>query len=295
MIYPNDKNPIHEKITIRKPLTKLNESIPIHWLDGNIFKTHIGNALSIIFPNTENYFVNTIKKFLPVIRNPRLNRDIQSFIGQEIQHKGQHENIWELLESQGFVISNFVKVYEFFILRTWQSIIPDELNLSIIAGIEHFNTIFAEISIEEDLFKNSDPNMKEIFEWHLAEELEHKNVAYDVLQEVNDSYFLRLQGMIIAYILIMTAMGSANLHLLLQEDPRNWQRIFKEGKDFLFVRDKISMKLFSRFIDYFKPEFHPAQSKTHHLVDKIILSMKFEPILNKNAANSINSTRENIS
>lgn len=62
------------------------------------------------------------------------------------------------------------------------------MNLAIIAGFEHLTTLFAEFALETDFLAEAEPKLRELFEWHGAEEIEHKSVAYDVFQNATDSY-----------------------------------------------------------------------------------------------------------
>lgn len=274
-----------DRIPVRKPIVNLKKETPVHWLDGNIFKTHLANSLSLLFPDAESYFIRTAKSFLAQVPDPKLKKDILAFIGQETQHKRTHEKTWILLEDQGFRIRPFLESYNYLSFQVLEKLFPPKLNLSIVAGLEHFTALLSELVLSDQLMKNSEPLLREIFEWHCAEELEHKHVAFDLFESVSDDYKLRIFGILIASFLLMGYSITGILVLVAQDDSRDWLRLLGEAKDFLFSKDRVFGKGFSSYLDYFKPSFHPNQRDTKYMQEEVLRNLKFEPILNKLPAN----------
>ncbi|MCC5814061.1 MAG: metal-dependent hydrolase [Leptospira sp.] len=275
-----------ERITVRRPIAAIRKETPKHWLGGDMFKTYLANTLTILFPDTEEYFIRTTKKFLPSISNPKLKKDVLSFIGQEAQHSKIHHKTWTILESQGFEIRGFLKYFNTLSFGIIEKFLTPKINLSVVAGLEHFTTILAELILENNLMKDADPVMKDIFEWHCAEELEHKHVAFDLLKYQEDRYDLRFLGYIIASALVLGYSLQGILYLAIQGDLKHWQRFINEAKDFLIKRDKAFPKGFSKYLDYLHPDFHPNQKDTRDLIFNVIVNMQFEPILNTKSANT---------
>jgi len=61
------------------------------------------------------------------------------------------------------------------------------------------------------------PEVKSLLLWHAAEEIEHKAVAYDVLQRVNSRYTVRVAGLAIATTLLLVWWAMAFRMLVEQE------------------------------------------------------------------------------
>lgn len=285
MIYPNKKNPIPENITIRKPLSQITNKLPIHWLDGNIIKTQVANALSIIFKNEEEYFIKTVRKFIPRVKNQKLKKEIISFIGQEEQHCEFHSEFCNKLVDQGFDFKFLSFNLKNLIYGTMGAFFSDELNLSIASGLEHYNKTIAELSLSDKVFSNSDANLRELFEWHLAEELEHSNVVYDLLQEIDSSYFHRIQGLAIASLVRNFTLTTTTASMVAQDDLSQFLRIWKESKEFFFTKDQILYKLFLQIINYAKPDFHPSQHSMTDIINDIFKNRNFEIFFSKKSAN----------
>ena len=73
-------------------------------------------------------------------------------------------------------------------------------SLAYAEGFEAMALVIGQMLIEERvyLFGNSNPAVASLVLWHFVEEIEHKNVAYDVLHHLYPGYFLRISGLIYA-------------------------------------------------------------------------------------------------
>lgn len=67
------------------------------------------------------------------------------------------------------------------------------------AGIEHFTAVFAEYAMNnEEIFTNSlDDKQRGLWMWHMLEESEHKDIAYDTYQVLSANYPLRVAGFLL--------------------------------------------------------------------------------------------------
>lgn len=72
--------------------------------------------------------------------------------------------------------------------------------LGIYAAAEHFTAVVGEWLLDNAEFDRIgvDPTMLDLLRWHGAEELEHRNVAFDAYQYVDGGYFRRVRTAVIA-------------------------------------------------------------------------------------------------
>lgn len=233
------------------------ESIPKHWLDNNAYKTHLLNSLTLFLPDVEHYLNRTIKKAQPQINDPALKIQTQGFVGQEGQHAKQHGKFWQNLQQQGYTIAPFLKTVKTLLHRVEQ-LSSLSLNLAIGAGLEHLTTLMASLALEEDFLDHAEPTMKELFEWHAIEEIEHRSVVFDVFQAVSKNYFFRLLGLIISHILVL-GMLNAGVFILLWQDKKlfDWQ-VWQNAAQFWLFKDKFLFKAARNAGEYIKPNFHPS-------------------------------------
>lgn len=257
------------KIKPRKMGFEPPENLEKHWVNGNALISHIANSFTLIFPEGEKFFIRSVKRFINDISNPEVRQEAKAFMGQEMNHYLEHEKFFELFEKQGYDIEPFLKFYKFVAYDVIESLLTDKLHLSTTAGLEHYTALLAELGIENDVLKNSPEIMKDLFYWHAAEEIEHKGVAFDVLQDVDNDYLLRVAGMVLASVLFLVFSGSATVTLLFQDGSLFKPDIIKNATDFFFTRQGLFPKAFKIFLEYFDPDYHPWQKQNSHLADQV--------------------------
>ena len=244
-------------------------SIPKHWLGGCAFKTHLLNSYTLIFPEGEKFFIRSIDKFKKQLKDPSLKMDVRSFMQQETQHYLEHEKFIKNLKEQGYNVEHLTSFVKFMTTKVLEPNFSDKINLSITAGLEHFTALLAEIGLSEGFLQDAEPVMKDLFEWHAAEEIEHKNVAYDVLQEVDDSYTLRVVGLFLAYIILASFSFSYTGALLSQDKKLFDFKTIKTALDVLLLKEKLFLKSISIFMRYLDPEFHPSKIDIEQLAGAV--------------------------
>lgn len=243
-----------------------DESLPRHWFGGNAFLTHMLNTWTAIFPDAERYFVRWSKKALASVTDPKVKKDIQGFIGQETMHAMQHEKLWELLRQQGYNLDPVLWVIQKFAFDWLEKSLPDNANYALVAGLEHFTAMFGEIYFENpELMQKMHPEMRRLFEWHAAEEIEHKAVAYDQFMAVDGRYLLRTAVMNLAVVGFYLITFGNTLYFMAQDrslyNPREWLTML----DVFFGKHQLALKTFLKFLEYYKPDFHPWDNQNYHL------------------------------
>lgn len=186
-------------LEVRTPELHFDDSIPHHWLAGNAFATQVFNGLNLVFPDGERFFIQSIRDCVNDSVSPALKKEIRAFNGQEGRHAHEHERYFEVLEAQGYEISGFLRFFGKF-MRFSTRFMPAPLRLSLTAGAEHYTATFGAMAFEDPLIRDAHPEMQKLLLWHATEEIEHKHVAFDVLQATHPSVWLRRAGYVLATI-----------------------------------------------------------------------------------------------
>ncbi|MBV6492979.1 MAG: hypothetical protein LDLANPLL_00986 [Turneriella sp.] len=266
-----------EAIKPHKIQVSFDDTLPKHWFGGNAFLTHLLNTFTAIFPDAERYFVRWSKKALANVTDPKIKKDIQGFIGQETMHANQHEKLWETLRAQGYDLEPVLWIVQKLGFNWVESILPDKVNYAAVAGFEHFTAMFGEMYFENpELMNTMHTEMRRLFEWHAAEEIEHKAVAFDQLQSIDDSYFLRTGVMNVAVVLLYLVAFGNTFYFMAQDgslfNPKEWINIY-EG---FFGKHDFARKSFFKFIEYYKPNFHPWDNQNYHLAESTLKAYEKE-------------------
>jgi predicted metal-dependent hydrolase len=263
-------------ITPRKPPLGF-EQVPRHWFAGLPVPTHISNGVNLLFPYGERFFVRSVYHFLDQIDDSALRETVKGFGNQEGRHAKAHEDYFDTLRAHGYAIDRFLKFYGWFSTRI-EKISSAKLRLATTAAAEHFTAIMAEGAATEMPLDLVHPQMRSLLLWHAAEELEHKSVAFDVLQKVDDSYALRVAGMAMATVMLSSWWAVATLMLLRQdgigplEAARHLRAIRAAAKKAgQHMPKPISERVFGRGLrEYLRRDFHPDQNDNYHLAGVLL-------------------------
>jgi len=231
--------------------------VPRHWLAGNAAATAVANGVNLLFPHGERFFVRSVNHFLDRIDDPELAAQIKGFFGQEGRHARAHDRFNAILRDQGYEVDRFLGAYER--LSRWiEAHVSPELRLAVTAACEHFTAILAEGAFRGGMLDASAPEMRRLLAWHAAEELEHKAVAYDVLQRIDPSYRLRVRGLAMATVLLGGFWLWAATALMRQDGLR-WPAALRQLRG-LPRGAAVVRGVFVRGIrEYLRPGFHPRQ------------------------------------
>ncbi len=259
-------------ITPRRMSFPFDESIPKRWLADNAVATHVANGVCLLFPAGERFFIRSVRHYLDRIDDPDLEKQIKGFFGQEGRHAHEHERMFAILEAQGYELRPFLQRYERIAYGIIERLTPPALNLASTAAAEHFTAIMAENALRDGVLDTADPIVKQLLLWHACEEIEHKAVAFDVLQKVNPSYALRIAGLAMASVMLASFWVAGTRMLLEQEgiSGRNARRELKRlGGD-----NPIGKKVFLKGIrEYLRRDFHPWDNDNLHLAQAYLASV----------------------
>jgi len=263
----------------RKPgLDLTSATIPRHWLAGSAVATQIANGLNLLFPAGERFFVRSVNHFLDRLGDAQ-RAEVRGFFGQEGSHARAHEQDAERLRAQGYAIDAFLATYQRWSFDVLEKLCPPELNLAATAAAEHFTAIMAEGALARGTLALAHPEMQRLLLWHAAEEIEHKHVAFDVLQVVNPSRALRVAGLALATANLLTWWLAATLMLLRQDgvslaDARRELRGMRARTP---DEGPILRRVFARGIrEYVRRDFHPRQSDNYALARAYLVQAGLE-------------------
>lgn len=204
-------------------------STPLHWMPLDPIASHLISALTLLLPEGERMFCATFAEALPLIKDEKLRKDVLGFIGQESMHAETHDKaIAEFLEGNGIDPAPFVGQMEF-IFRAVLGPRPElgELaqrqylleRLAVISGLEHMFAFLGDWVINADLESfGADPDMLDLYRWHGAEEVEHRNVAHDVAVYFEMGYTRRNLAMVVAFASLIVFLVRGTKYLVHEDD-----------------------------------------------------------------------------
>ncbi len=210
--------PAKPLLRARKIRFPFDSRIPKHWFADNAVATHVVNGVNLLFPAGERFFIRSVKHYMSRFQHDAaMTAKIRGFFAQEGSHAREHERFFALMSAHGYEINEFLRRFEWFCSRAFGRFAPPVLRLATTAACEHFTAIMAEQALQDGLLDQAHPIMRDLLRWHAAEEIEHKAVAFDVLERVSGSYLVRMAGLACATVVLGTWWMLAT-RMLLQQD-----------------------------------------------------------------------------
>ncbi len=240
-------------------------SVPRYWLRQSYTLSHTMNALSVLFPQGEQFFVDSVRHFRDRITDEALKREVRGFIGQEAMHSLEHDAMNQHVKDQQMPIAELEANLE--IILGLAKKLPKRHQLAITCGLEHLTAMMADMLLaRDDVREDMDESMRPLWVWHAIEETEHKGVAFDVFQEVGGTYAERtfylafstaMLGLVASYFTGRMMLNDWR-NFSLQDGARGLWRMWGKNGSF--------SSLIPTWLDYFRPDFHPWQHDNSELI-----------------------------
>lgn len=230
----------------------------------NVLASSLFVVFSGIFPPGERFFMESVRRFRDRIDDPALKARVSGFMGQEALHGREHERLNAFFSARGIDVSVPEQLIR--IGLGLQELLPARQQLACTTFMEHFTAFLAEQWLTDENFKrSSDPEMLKLWYWHALEELEHKSVAYDVLEKVGNSPRERALAMPIVVATLLPPILASWAWLVLKEEQRFDWREHRRGLKALFGKRGFISSILPRMPDFWQPGFHPDQHDTRAL------------------------------
>ena len=242
---------------------------PRRWWAGEPFGTAWHNALSATFPRGEAFFSEAVKAHRDGA-DAKLDAEIRAFVRQEINHTREHIAFNRLAEDAGYDIKAIdTRVAEMLALTKDR---PAIANLAVTMALEHYTAMMAAEFLENPAhFADADAEVRDMWRWHAAEEIEHKGVAFDTWNHATRDWTPGKRWRVRSLVMVsVTARFFKNrwtdsLELLAQDGITGWKAKWGLFK-YLTVSPGIVRRIFPAWLAYFKPGFHPWDHDDRELI-----------------------------
>jgi predicted metal-dependent hydrolase len=245
--------------------TKLDfhlDQAPRFWFGNDPFRTRMFDALSLTFPEGERYFIESVRLFRDKISDPDLQERVADFIRQEAQHGIAHDKMNQVMKDQGMPIDAFTKRLKK-IFRFELEYRSPQYNIAMTAAAEHLTALMADTFYSKKAtLADADPFVRALFAWHAIEEMEHRDVAFDVMREVGEVTELTRRSALVITSILMFGFTFYRTNVMLKSDGFNLKQrlnMARKGIPWFFGRNGILTVKRAQYSDWFKKDFHPNQ------------------------------------
>ncbi len=240
------------------------ESLTPTWMRGDPYLTAFCDALSMLFPEGERFFIRSVNACVDQLQDPVLEQQVRAFVVQEALHTREHEAYNRALAAHGCDVA-IMEGRAAAALGTARAKIS---RLAVTVAIEHLTAMFAHMVLRDpSLFADAPEPLRDLWTWHSLEEMEHKGVAFDVYLAVTGAmgmspwkrYALRCLALLQATRLILKVQHANMLDLLEARGypttgRARWYRLW-----LMFGSPGYYRRGLPYFLRFFRPGFHPWQ------------------------------------
>jgi predicted metal-dependent hydrolase len=237
------------------------------WMRGDVYMTTLLEALSLVFPEGERFFVDSVRQLRDRVTTPELAASVAAFIGQEAMHAKEHRALNQTFEAAGLGVASSIDTQLRGILQLVRRVLAPESNLAATAALEHFTAILAEGLLTNQRWRDDfTREVRPLWLWHALEEIEHKAVAMDVYRAAGGGEVRRLAIMVAASILFFTILGYFQLRIVRTRGGlrRPWRLI--PGFARIWIWPAYFTRLAPAYLSYYRPGFHPHDRETRALI-----------------------------
>lgn len=290
----------HHVIKPRRVQFDLKNS-PLHWLPDDPYSTHMINSINLLLPPGELWFCRVYNKALPMVTNPRIAEDVRGFIKQEAIHARVHSGAIPYLQAHGmdteafqaraeWLFEQFLGEAPFGIPALRKPAFEKRwiiIRVGLIAAIEHFTGMLGQWCMDNTSWDKGDATIADMFRWHLAEEVEHRNVAFELFEHLCQTqlgfYASRQALMAIVFPLFLYYLTEGGKALAKQDKNPRAQRIGKMSLFRMLIElQRVGRRtenvptfgyLLAGTLRWLSPKFHPEfEGNTQQALDYLARS-----------------------
>lgn len=245
-----------------RPLPSVPASLPRFWHPAGAMATYFFNALSLIFPPGERYFITSVRAFRKSVQDPKLTGEVKAFMAQESRHDRAHTSYNTQLDALGYDASGYEAKFEKQLEWARRARSPIH-QLAQTVACEHFTAAVAEVALERGWFDELSPEVAEIWHWHAIEEAEHKAVCFDLYRAVGGAYWRRIVAYLEIALTFPILMLAMMVHMAVHDRRHLGLKDLHQGARFLLGRRGVTWAIAARVPEFLAPRFHPMQSRGH--------------------------------
>lgn len=244
------------------------------WFDGKPLATQLLNAYSLLIPEGERFIIRTCRALLDRA-DPEVSKELQDLFFQEGGHAREHARMIKAMRAQGLSLDRYRRWQNYFSYQLLEPISPRALRLATAAAIEHHNAAIAGFFLRQQLLRGVRlRELRRLFLWHFAEEIEHKEVVFKLLQSVSRSWTLRALGLVASWATFLLYIVIGTLLLGVKTRAVYTTAFWREACMHCCRREGLLAELVRESVRYLAPSFHPSVAENKALLESALSELE---------------------
>ncbi len=255
-------------IPVRQLHVDFAAGFPRWWNNGEPYLSHYWNSFSMLFPLGERHTIDIARDCLVDLETsnrPVLLADARAFIGQEAAHRRVHIEYNQVLDAQGYS-NNVEPLLKWQLHQARRRSLCTQLAMG--AAFEHWTTTIADFNLGTPTRNDGMAELpRRVWEWHGAEESEHKSVLFDLYLWIGGGYWRRIAAFLFMTLLVFFDLSYQRTAMLHRDrvlhQTHTWWVALRAG----FGRQGTAWHHLPRMAAYLRPGFHPSQRDSCSLIE----------------------------
>ena len=220
------------------------------WFFNSHFLTSFLVNLSATFPRGERFFLDAVREFRQNAPASH-QKNISAFIGQEAFHTLEHVTVNKHFYDIGYKEIKDLENKTDFLLNQVDKLFSPINRLAITVGLEHLTAVFANELLTNSKWLDGIENeeLKELWFWHATEEVDHKEISYNVYKFSGGGYFRRVIYYTFAITMLTLILAKYQETGTLLDSLR--------GINLLFGKDGFIRNVAFPLLTFYSPSFSP--------------------------------------
>jgi hypothetical protein len=240
-----------------------NDGQPIDWGKPDSFVTAFMGALSMSFPVGEDFFIKSIRRShaaLPDNLKEKWESEVNRFYKEEQNHSRAHVMYNEKNCSEFGFVNNWGIWAEKRIAKMEDRDV--RLCSAAVAATEHLTTVLgAWLLLNKHTLQNAPKETRNLWLWHAAEELGHREIAIDMYRDLGGSEKWRIKWMKIIYTVTIIDCFRQTIHNIWRMGGFFKLSTWINGYKYLFAKNGIIRWSYPYFKAYGQENYHISQDQ----------------------------------
>ena len=253
------------ELVVRRLLIDLESPFPVRWNGGDAFRSALFNALSMSFPVGEQFFIDSVRagvKALPPEKQAVFEKEVKDFVAQEATHRRIHATFNANLERQGCTNTWAVRSAARIKRNSWRGVL---FQVGSTAAIEHFTAILSAWMFRNpQVFAGAEQRLTTLWQWHAAEEAEHRSTAFDLFRALEGSEEGRCKVFKVITTIFLSNLVRQTVRNLWEDGSLFKWSTWRSAASVLFSKDGMVRGSIGPWRDYLAPDFHPTKQPAPH-------------------------------
>ena len=183
-----------QRMPIRKMEFGFCDRLNPYFYGNDPLRSYSSHAYWMTLPYLEPYLMRTVRGAIGHARDATLKEDMRRFCAQEGQHYQQHAKANELLRKHrpGFAELSAIEADLEADYKRFTATKSLRFNLAYAEAFEAMTMALSRTQMELRIQDDMQGPMRDLFVWHIMEELEHRTVAFDAYCAVGGGYVYRV-------------------------------------------------------------------------------------------------------